>query len=81
MILAEGYWHRDVLIPEIVDDPWANLERVAQVLSRKQIYVQAYTDPRGVAQELAADVRHAYEQGNLSDTLVGRLHDLIASAY
>ena len=46
MILAEGYWHGDVLIPEIVDDPWANLERVAQVLGSKQIDVQAYADPR-----------------------------------
>jgi hypothetical protein len=35
MILAEGYWHGDEYIPEIVDDPWANLERVARVLGRK----------------------------------------------
>ena len=25
MILAEGYWHGEEYIPEIVDDPWANL--------------------------------------------------------
>jgi hypothetical protein len=36
MILAEGYWHGNEYIPEIVDDPWANLERVAQVLGRKR---------------------------------------------
>jgi len=81
MILAEGYWLGDEYIPEIADDPWANLERVAQVLGRKQIDVQAYADPRRVAQELAADVKHAYEQDNLSDTLIGSLHDLIDSAY
>jgi hypothetical protein len=34
MILAEGYWHGDEYIPEIVDDPWANLQRVARVLGR-----------------------------------------------
>jgi hypothetical protein len=54
---------------------------VAQVLGRKQIDVHAYADPRRIAQELAEGVRHAYEQGNFSDTLVGRLHDLIDSAY
>jgi hypothetical protein len=81
MILAEGYWHGEEYIPEIVDDPWTNLERVARVLGRKQIDVHAYADPRRIAQELAEGVRHAYEQGNLSDTLVGRLHDLIDSAY
>ncbi len=81
MILAKSYWHGDEYIPDIVDDPWANLERVAQVLGRKQIDVHAYADPRRVAQELAEGVRHAYEQGNLSDTLVRRLHDLIDSAY
>jgi hypothetical protein len=32
MIIAKGYWHREVYILEIVADPWANLERVAQVL-------------------------------------------------
>jgi hypothetical protein len=29
MILSEGYWHGEKYIPEIVDDPWTNLERVA----------------------------------------------------
>ena len=81
MILAEGYWHGDEYIPEIVDDPWANLERVARVLGRKQIHVHAYADPRRVAQELAEGVRQAYEHDALSDTLVRRLHDLIDSAY
>ena len=28
MILAEGYWHGEKYIPEIVDDPWANTHRV-----------------------------------------------------
>jgi hypothetical protein len=37
--------------------------------------------PRRIAQELAEGVRHAYEQDALSDTLVGRLHDLIDSPY
>ena len=80
MILAEGYWHGDEYIPEMVDDPWAKLERVAQVLGRKTD-VHAYADPRRVAQELAEGVSHAYEQGDLSGTLVGRLHDLIDSTY
>ena len=40
-----------------------------------------YADPRRIAQELAEGVRHAYEQDALSDTLVGRLHDLIDSPY
>jgi hypothetical protein len=43
--------------------------------------VHEYADPRRIAQELAEGVRHAYEQGALSDTLVGRLHDLIDSPY
>jgi hypothetical protein len=81
MILIEGYCHGDEYIPEFLDDPWANLERVAQVLGRKQIDVHAYADPRRVAQELAEGVGHAYEQDNLSDTLVGHLHDLKDSAY
>jgi hypothetical protein len=81
MILIEGYWHGDEYIPEFLDDSWANLERVAQVLGRKQIDVHAYADPRRVAQELAEGVGHAYEQDNLSDTLVGHLHDLKDSAY
>lgn len=64
----------------MVDDPWAKLERVAQVLGRKTD-VHAYADPRRVAQQLAEDVSHAHEQGDLSGTLVGRLHDLIDSTY
>ena len=80
MILAEGYWLGDEYIPEMVDDPWAKLERVVQVLGRKTD-VNAYADPRRVTQELAEGVRHAYEQGDLSGTLVGRLHDLIDSTY
>ena len=47
MILAEGYWHGDEYIPEIVDDPWANLESVARVLGRKQIDVRAYVTKTG----------------------------------
>ena len=80
MFLAEGYWHGDVLIPEIVDDPWENLQRVARGLGR-DTDVHEYADPRRIAQELAEGVRHAYEQDALSDTLVGRLHDLIGSPY
>ena len=64
----------------MVDDPWAKLERVTQVLGRKTD-VHAYADPRRVAQELTEGVGHAYEQDNLSDTLVGHLHDLKDSAY
>ena len=64
----------------MVDDPWAKLERVAQVLGRKTD-VHAYADPRRVAKELAEGVSRAYEQGDLSGTLVGRLHDLIDSTY
>jgi hypothetical protein len=44
MILAEGYWHEEEYIPEIVDDPWANLQRVARVLGRS-IDVHEYADP------------------------------------
>jgi hypothetical protein len=80
IILAEGYWLGDEYIPEMVDDPWAKLERVAQVLGRKTD-LHAYADPRRVAQELAEDVSRAYEQGDLSGTLVGRPHDLIDSTY
>jgi hypothetical protein len=75
-ILARG----EEYIPEIVDDPWANLQRVARVLGRSTD-VHEYADPRRVAQELAEDVRQAYEHDALSDTLVRRLHDLIDSAY
>ena len=53
---------------------------MARVLGR-DTDVHEYADPRRVAQELAEGVRHAYEQDALSDTLVGRLHDLIDSAY
>jgi hypothetical protein len=80
MILAEGYWHGEEYIPEIVDDPWANVQRVARVLGCSTD-VHEYADPRRVAQELAEGVRQAYEQDALSDTLVRRLHDLIDSAY
>jgi hypothetical protein len=80
MILAESYWHGEEYIPEMVDDPWANLERVVQVLGRSTD-VHEYTDPRRVAQELAEGVRHAYEEGDLSETLVRRLQELIDSVY
>jgi hypothetical protein len=80
VILAEGYWNGDEYVPEMVDDPWANLERVAEVLGR-ETDVHEYADPRRVAQELAEGVRTAYEWGDLSDALVVRLHDLIDSAY
>jgi hypothetical protein len=80
MILAEGYWHGEEYIPEIVDDPWANLQRVARVLGRSTD-VHEYADLRRVDQELAEGVRQAYEHDALSDTLVRRLHDFIDSAY
>ena len=40
-----------------------------------------YADPRRVAQDLAEGVRHANEEGDLSDMLVRCLQDLIDSAY
>jgi hypothetical protein len=80
VILAEVYWHGEEYIPEMVDDPWANLERATQVLGHTTD-IHAYADTRRVALEPAEGVRHAYEHGDLSDALVGRLHDLTDSIY
>jgi hypothetical protein len=80
MIIAKGYWHGVEYIPEIVDDPSAILERVAHTLGRSTD-VHEYADLRRVAQELAEGVRHAYEEGDLSETLIRRLQELIDSAY
>jgi hypothetical protein len=77
---SEGLLARGGVHPEIVDDPWANLERVAQALGLRTV-VHECADPRRVAQELAEGVRHAHEEGDLSETLVRRLQELIDSAY
>jgi hypothetical protein len=47
IIKAKDYWHREVYILEIVADPWANLERVAQVLGCST-NAHEYADPRRV---------------------------------
>ena len=72
--------HREEYILEIVAYPWANLERVAQALGRSTD-VHEYADPRRVAQELAEGVRHAYEEVDLSETLIRHLQEPIGSAY
>ena len=61
--------HREEYILEIVAYPWANLERVAQVLGFSA-NAHEYADPRRVAQELAESVRHTYEEDDLSEPLI-----------
>jgi hypothetical protein len=77
---SEGLLARGGVHPRDRRSPWANLERVAQALGRSTA-VHEYADPRRVAQELAEGVRRAYEEVDLSETLIRHLQEPIGSAY